>query len=310
MKSSPERLRFQALQWPRSYRIMQPMTAKLLNAEILQRFITQQGLEHRQLDILDSVQPSVRLLPAPKAATPIGCSKIGGVPHLPPTLAWARVEDEAMVFVAQIDCAELAKYHSDPRLPKSGMLYFYYLDTLDLDPFEFWRWEVQYFDGESSALAPATPPAPHPTFTTLTPRRLHFRRELTIPDAESYWAFRAVSLVGSHWSQHDHTPRAYAHLLQAIRTLRGHSQHRILGHPDPITGDVYAEIEALHAREPFPISALYDNPDSTLPGWVTLLQLDDLDLELGIDGRLYYCIQNEPLLQGDFAASMCVVQTR
>jgi uncharacterized protein YwqG len=56
----------------------------------------------------------------------VGRSRLGGDPDLPPTLAWPQIQGEPLVFVAQLDLAELARYEAATELPRAGLLSFFY----------------------------------------------------------------------------------------------------------------------------------------------------------------------------------------
>lgn len=67
---------------------------------------------------------------------PVGASKFGGKPHLPAGFTWPYYEgtdymDEEMAnrplsFLAQFNLEEIAGFDTDRRLPRTGMLYFFY----------------------------------------------------------------------------------------------------------------------------------------------------------------------------------------
>ncbi|MCA9941048.1 MAG: DUF1963 domain-containing protein [Anaerolineales bacterium] len=88
------------------------------------------------------------------APTPVGLSRLEGLPDLPPTLTWPEQNGQALDFLAQINLAHLEKgFH--PLLPPQGWLYFFVGD--------FWNQNViphhvLYYDGEVSDLAPTPPP--------------------------------------------------------------------------------------------------------------------------------------------------------
>jgi hypothetical protein len=53
---------------------------------------------------------------------PIGASRFGGVPDLPPDIAWPESKGKKLPFLAQINLAELRVFH-DRALPSDGWLY-------------------------------------------------------------------------------------------------------------------------------------------------------------------------------------------
>ena len=119
--------------------------------------------------ILRFARPALRLFPAPgrslDSAIPVGASKRGGVPDLPPDFAWPPASacpavyegDTADVtelagFLAQINLAEIAGTQATRDLPKAGLLSFFaYLDD------NFAAGKVAYFP-DASALRRAKPP--------------------------------------------------------------------------------------------------------------------------------------------------------
>ncbi len=93
------------------------------------------------------VRNSIRLWPQPGSDDdiPIGASKLGGMPDLPPDLAWptfkivkklyeerALPEDGiiSLPFIGQFNLEQLAQYDADHVLPKTGMLYLFFFDLV------------------------------------------------------------------------------------------------------------------------------------------------------------------------------------
>ncbi len=60
------------------------------------------------------------------AALPLGASRFGGVPDLPPGVAWPARDDVPMEFVAQLRLADCAAHDPLGRLPATGHLWFFY----------------------------------------------------------------------------------------------------------------------------------------------------------------------------------------
>ncbi|HVV83537.1 MAG TPA: YwqG family protein [Kofleriaceae bacterium] len=90
------------------------------------------------------------------AALPLGASRFGGVPDLPPGVAWPERAGVPMEFIAQVRLADV----SDPRLPAAGSLAFFYNSqwgTTDNVPDEPCC-AVVFHDGPDDALVRATPP--------------------------------------------------------------------------------------------------------------------------------------------------------
>ena len=72
---------------------------------------------------------SIRMTIAGKDINP-GCSKFGGQPEVPADFQWPYYEGETfdgikknrpLSFLAQLNCAEFAKYDTEQKLPQTGM---------------------------------------------------------------------------------------------------------------------------------------------------------------------------------------------
>jgi hypothetical protein len=70
--------------------------------------------------------PAIGLWPQrPGAASLATASRLGGTPVAPPDWQWPIVDDEPLLFVGQINCAELAGMPGSELLPLSGLLAFF-----------------------------------------------------------------------------------------------------------------------------------------------------------------------------------------
>ena len=67
----------------------------------------------------------------PKA--PMGASRLGGEPDLPPDFPWPQWKGRHQSFVAQMDLEELPKIAGREMLPPRGRLYFFYAMDCDDD---------------------------------------------------------------------------------------------------------------------------------------------------------------------------------
>ena len=90
-----------------------------------------------------------------RAALPVpldhpGRSYLGGLPRMPPELAWPEIEKyelRALTFLAQVDLAELPVVESSP-LPRSGTLYFF--GDMNDDSPETTDCRVLYYPGDTT----------------------------------------------------------------------------------------------------------------------------------------------------------------
>ena len=92
-------------------------------------------------------------------ALPLGASRLGGLPDLPPGATWPARDGVPMEFIAQLRLAELAPLDPLGRLPAQGSLLFFYNSqwgTTDLAGDGCCA--VLFHDGPDAALVRATPP--------------------------------------------------------------------------------------------------------------------------------------------------------
>jgi uncharacterized protein YwqG len=57
---------------------------------------------------------------------PVGASKLGGQPDLPPDTEWPEHNGQPLGFLAQFNLAEVAPYDVESLLPRTGLLSFFY----------------------------------------------------------------------------------------------------------------------------------------------------------------------------------------
>lgn len=81
--------------------------------------------------------------------SPVGASKIGGLPDLPPGVAWPTIEGMTLSFLAQIRLADLRGLPGAEDLPDSGLLAFFYdADArTNYDAEGTWCWPVRHRGG-------------------------------------------------------------------------------------------------------------------------------------------------------------------
>lgn len=128
------------------------------------------------------------LMDKENSSVPVGASKFGGFPDLPPEIPYPtmsgytgnwgdrkeRYEKSAMQLVAQINLAELAEYDKDDLLPHTGILYFFwsgeiapihsknrFYEGIADDPDNADIHKVIWYNGDLSALKRTEPPLPY-----------------------------------------------------------------------------------------------------------------------------------------------------
>ncbi len=75
--------------------------------------------------LMDLALPAIGLWPQRRADIAATASRFGGRPHAPPEWRWPIYDDEPMLFVGQINCAELRGLPGADILPSSGLLAFF-----------------------------------------------------------------------------------------------------------------------------------------------------------------------------------------
>jgi uncharacterized protein YwqG len=75
--------------------------------------------------LIELALPAIGLWPQRRAEVELTSSRFGGMPLAPPDWHWPTFEEEPLLFVGQINCAELSGLPSAELLPASGLLAFF-----------------------------------------------------------------------------------------------------------------------------------------------------------------------------------------
>lgn len=97
------------------------LTARVLLAELIDHY----GFKHKRKQIEAFVERALllRTSKTDESILPIGQSKIGGRPDLPPGIVWPMLSTgKPLVFLAQINLAESAEVETFADLPRIGLL--------------------------------------------------------------------------------------------------------------------------------------------------------------------------------------------
>jgi uncharacterized protein YwqG len=267
------------------------------------------GLGRYADSLSETAFPSVRLVADSQIdAAVVGASRLGGVPDLPADLPWPVNDDGApLSFIAQLDLRQIATHEVEGILPRTGLLSFFYEATTQsawgFDPADHGSWAVMHTAGDigveprgaSDRVAqegqfPAVGLSPHP--------------ELTFAPWESF----VVESLGM-------TPEevlAYAGVLAAEDA----TIHRLLGHPDPVQGDMQLECQLVTNGLYCGNASGYRDPRAAQlrPGaadWRLLFQVDSQDeaaMMWGDVGRLYYWIKHDDLIAMHWDLSWLILQ--
>ncbi|HEX8983473.1 MAG TPA: YwqG family protein [Ktedonobacterales bacterium] len=146
--------------------------------------------------VLALAQPAIRLdltRVDDAAELPLGASKVGGAPDLPPDAAWpATSAGQLLPFIAQLRLADVAPFDLEGDLPHTGLLSFFYaMNDADgeyriEDDSTAWR-AIWTPDDDASLIRLDTPQALREALDSYFPAcSVAFSRRLTLPGTESY----------------------------------------------------------------------------------------------------------------------------
>lgn len=176
----------------------------MLTREKLLELLEQHGLSHRADEILSQCKPSIHLTlgyGVDEADIPIGVSKMGGSPDVPPDFVWPEWNGIPLTFIAQFRLSDVKPYDVEDLLPEQGMLYFffekwvYYHKIRELYKSPHGPYNILYHENETTPLAHVEHPvalSPYQVYTFDVRRvepyiacPVEFEYELTLPSLET-----------------------------------------------------------------------------------------------------------------------------
>jgi len=279
----------------------------------LRTHLEESGLARVAGDLQRLMMVSIRLKAKVTAEDDLkpGSSKLGGTPDLPDGTAWPECNGVPMALLAQLRMQDVAPCDPDGRLPKSGMLYFFY-ETKDqkwgFDPEDRGHWKVIYYDGDLAGFRAATPPNAWPKESRFRACRLTFFNEITLPS----WDSKDIERLRLSRAERD----GYA-AFPGTSCGEGEIVHRLLGHPEQIQGDMQLECQLASNGIYVGNSAGYADPRRAIlekgtDDWQFLLQIDSDEGNMGTMwgdvGRVYFWIREQHLKKRDFNNVWLVLQ--
>lgn len=257
--------------------------------------------------------------PAEKALPP-GTSKFGGKPHLPADFVWPYYEgadyldeepaNRPLSFLAQFNLEEVAAYDTDHRLPKKGMLYFFYdLCTMKwgFDPKDRGCARV-YFVENTDHLQQTEPPSELDDCCQIPEFSLKFSSQAQVPDYEEI----AERRPDVEWDCYDEE-----------RVLSGYDTDdeevsKLLGYADLIQGDMLFQCagvaNGIYCGD---ITDLTEKQRQKLleesKEWTLLFQMStvgngDYELMFGDCGSIYFYIREQDLKDKNFENVWLILQ--
>ncbi len=229
-----------------------------------------------------------------------GC-RYGGHPLVPPGTDWPRSPSGPLVFIGQLDFAELAACRGEalPDLPRDGVLALFY-DVQEqrwgFDPKDSAYWKLLWTPHSAEAV-PLPPPAEleEAGLAFDLPLRLEPRLGMSLPDI---WDGRAP-LPAEEWG--DTEAEDYRVLREQL--TGGEHAHQVGGHPWWIQSDARLEAQLVSNGLYCGDSRGFDSPKARQLGsgasaWGLLWQIgsdDQTGFMWGDAGNLYLLIRDQDL---------------
>lgn len=245
-----------------------------------------------------------------------GGTRFGGQPDVPPDFVWPtfataiygdeEVRARPLGFLAQFNCAEMAKLDQEGLLPKTGVLSFFYEMDSQLwgfDPKDAGCARVFWFADVASLVSGVFPEELQEDFR-LPCLAIKAEAEISWPDWEDFCLQPDIE-----WEQYDEFEEERAMLGYE---LPEDSFSKLLGWPNVIQNNMTRECELVSRGyylgnnwKEIPDKEIAEVEQSSLEEWRLLFQLDvvtdgNFELMFGDCGCLYFYIRKEDLLNCRF----------
>jgi uncharacterized protein YwqG len=273
----------------------------MMTQDQLQERLKSFGLARAAQDIASLAEMCVRFRGAPtdERSIPVGSSKLGGLPDLPPGIEWPSWRGQALAFLGQVNLTEVSSFPCARILPQSGLLSFFYdsdQGTWGFDPEDKGSWRVLYSADADSLLSRRDLPEEIPDYARFTPCAATFFEAISLPGVES------ISIAELDLNERE--KQGYWTFLDAFRQERWcEDGHQILGHPYEIQGEMRLECQLVSNGLYCGDESGYRSPrrrelEPGATAWKLLLQLDsddDAAMMWGDVGSLYFWIHENDL---------------
>lgn len=201
---------------------------------------------------VDEDDPHWRFEDVEEDDSPIGASKIGGLPDLPPGVAWPEIEGMTLSFLAQIRLADLRGLPGAEELPDGGLLVFFYDadGRTNHDADGKWCWPVRHrggtrvlhFEGDPSTFERAEQPEKGPrheqarVFHPYPVLRCEHERMMP-PLASPFYEVLDDEPHEQPWCD------KFSRVAATSEDDRERPIHRLLGYISELQGDPYLEAQ-------------------------------------------------------------------
>ncbi|WCM42671.1 DUF1963 domain-containing protein [Flavobacterium sp. CBA20B-1] len=238
----------------------------------------------------------------------IGKSKIGGCPDLPNVTSWFEYQQKPMSFLAQINLSEVTELDLDQKLPKKGMLYFFYdadQEVWGFDPKDKEGAKVFFYDGDFSALERKQKPKNLDEYSFFNSCSLSFKSTIDMLDYQS-------DLLDNMVLEDDEETN-YENLMEE---LYQDEVFKLLGHSNNVQGGMELECElvtnGINCGSPVGYqSSKSKELEKNIQDWNLLFQMDssdDVGTMWGDCGRIYFWIKDNDLAVKNFDNAWAILQ--
>jgi hypothetical protein len=271
------------------------------------------GLGRVADDIMRLTKPSIRIdcrRAEDEAALPLGSSKLGGAPDLPPGALWPSWQGISLLFIGQICLADIAPHDEEGDLPHSGLLSFFVghsggAAALMLSRDDPSSWMVSHFEGDLTTLVRLRPPSELREDLRLPACPATFSRQPTLPPELS----REILALGLSESER----LAFIEVESGEDLGFSDFASYLLGYPYDFAGSSPLIAAAASTDPSFDVSqpknvpyleTVRDQHHRAEAEWRLLMQVSSIQeaqMDFGGGGFLYFCIPKTALSERDFS---------
>ncbi len=259
------------------------------------------NLEKHWTLLKPKIKHELRFKTIPNAHIDIGVSKFGGLPDLPKNINWPKDNNgNYLDFLAQINLHEIYKTHNIPDLPKSGILYFFYVydqNALMATSTEN-KFKILYVNNTETISQTTKPNERLSNFTSCS---LSSYKSVSLPDTES----DIICQLLNKKEQFIYSLITYPEV-----------NHKLLGYSNNIQSEMGLDCELMVKDIVFSTYKTYSKTEQlkiqhNALDWVLLLQIDsdcNTNMMWGDTGRLYFWIKKQDLKKHNFNNCCLILQ--
>lgn len=274
--------------------------------------------------LLQMCRNSLRLEIAGEAEGAAGETRFGGAPDVPADFVWPvyesaglgddEVKPRPLSFIAQFNCARLARFDAEKLLPSGGLLSFFYemeSQAWGYDPKDEGCARVFWFE-DASSLEPAEFPEDLQEDYRFPAMAIAAEAEESYPGWEDMSVGRETA--DGEWDR-------FEEIQAQVGAVEPDNRSKLLGWPDVIQNNMTVECELVSRG--YYLGGTWDKvkekdrreaEETSLDRWQLLFQLDtveqgdDFELMFGDCGRLYFYIPREDLAARRFDRVWLILQ--